>query len=81
MEELENVPLASDILPLLKLEAMNKGLNVYVFDKEDFGALFEVKNEKLGLAILARDEDNAKINLRNLRHCWLIQLDTNDGYN
>ncbi len=81
MEKLENVPLASEILPLLKIEAINKKLNVYVFDKEDFKDLFEVQNEKLGLAILARDEDNAKINLRNLRHCWLIQFDENDGSN
>lgn len=73
-DELENLPMAEEILPLLQIEAQAKGLNVYVFEKEDFKDLFEVQNESIALAILARDEDNAKINLRNLRHCWLIRL-------
>lgn len=78
-KEVDDILLASEFLPLLKRQAEYLKLNVYVFNKEDFKDLFEVKSERLGIALLAKDVDNARYNLKNLRRCYLIRFD--DGFN
>lgn len=74
-EKVEDVVLATELLPLLELEAKSKNLNVYVFSNEDVKEFFELKSEKLAIALLAKGEDNAKINVRNLRRCYLIRYE------
>lgn len=74
-EKVEDVVLATELLPLLALEAKSKNLNVYVFNNEDVKEFFELKSEKLSIALLAKDEDNARINLRNLRRCYLVRYE------
>lgn len=65
---------AEELLPLLQMEAKSKGLNVFVFTYEDLKDDFFLRSEKLGIALLAKDEDNAKYNLNNLRRCYLIKF-------
>lgn len=83
MEELENrktgdsidaILKESELIPLLEKEAHYKGLKVFVFSNEDLKKYFNPVNEIIGMALLARDEDSARFNLRNLRRCYLIQL-------
>lgn len=74
INEVDDVILDTDLLPLLLSEANNKGLNVYVFKKEDFKDMYEVKSEKLGIALLAQNEDCARYNLKNLRRCYLFRF-------
>jgi hypothetical protein len=69
----EEVIKGSEFLPLLKLEAEERNLNVYVFDNEEVKKYYNTKSEDLGIALLAKDEDNAKYNLRTLRKCYLIR--------
>lgn len=86
-QSVEDVLLATEFLPLLEQEALRKGLNVYVFGYDEVTPYFGLKSDKLSIALLAKDEDNAKINLRNLRRCYLIRNEeeneveeiTNDG--
>lgn len=65
---------AEELLPLLQIEAKSKELNVFVFTYEDLKDDFFLRSEKLGIALLAKDEDNAKYNLNNLRRCYLIKF-------
>lgn len=81
INEVEDVLLDTDLLPLLLQEANSKGLNVYVFKKEDFKDIYEVKSEKLGIALLAKNEDCARYNLRNLRRCYLLRFTDNEEEN
>ena len=81
INEVEDVILDTDLLPLLLMEAKSKGLNVYVFRKEDFKDIYEVKSEDLGIALLAQNEDNAKYNLKNLRRCYLFRFNKNQEEN
>ena len=74
INEVEDVLLDTELLPLLLQEANSKGLNVYVFKKEDFKDIYEVQSDKLGIALLAKNEDCARYNLRNLRRCYLIRF-------
>ena len=74
INEVEDVLTDVELLPLLLQEANSKGLNVYVFKKEDFKDIYEVQSEKLGIALLAKNEDCARYNLRNLRRCYLIRF-------
>lgn len=77
-QTVEDVLLATDFLPLLEQEAIRKGLNVYVFGYDEVNPYFGLKSDKLSIALLAKDEDNAKINLRNLHRCYLIRNEENE---
>jgi hypothetical protein len=74
-QEVEDVLLATEFLPLLEQEAQRKGLNVYVFGYDEVTPYFGLKSDKLSIALLAKDEDNARYNLRNLRRCYLIRTE------
>lgn len=73
VENVEDVINGSEILPLLQDEAKSLGLNVYVFSYEDVEEFYKLKSDRLGIALLAKDEDNARHNLMNLRKCYLIK--------
>lgn len=75
MDNVDEVVLATELLPMLEMEANSKHLNVYVFSAEEVKKYHNLKSEKLGVALLAKDEDNATINLRNLRRCYLIRFE------
>ena len=81
INEVEDVLTDVELLPLLFQEANSKGLNVYVFKKEDFKDIYEVKSEKLGIALLAQNEDCARFNLKNLRRCYLLRFTDNTEEN
>jgi len=84
MEDLENrkpgdnidsILKESDLIPLLEKEAEMKGLKVFVFNNEQLiEERFKPVNEVIGVALVAKNEDTARFNLRNLRRCYLIQL-------
>ena len=64
------------LLPLLEEEAKKKSLKVFVFNNEEVRKHFNVKSEKIAVALLAQNEDNALINLKNLKRCYLIKDST-----
>ena len=72
-QEVEDVLLAEEFLPILEQEGLRKGLNVYVFGYDEVTPYFGLKSEKLSIALLAKNEDNARTNLRNMRRCYLIR--------
>jgi hypothetical protein len=75
VENVEDVILASELLPMLEELGKVKNLNVYVFDNEEIKKYFTPKDESLGIALLAKDEDNALHNIKNLRKCYLIRFE------
>lgn len=75
MEKVEDVILIDELLPFLQAAAVQKNLNVYVFSSEEVKNFHELKSEKLGVALLAKDEDNARYNLQNLRRCYLVRFE------
>lgn len=72
--DIDSILKESDLIPLLEKEAELKGLKVFIFSNEELKLYFSPVNEIIGMALLARDEDSARFNLRNLRRCYLIQL-------
>jgi len=72
--EVEDVILAEELLPMLKIEADSKNLKVFVFNNEEIKKYFTPKSDNLGIALLAKDEDNAIYNIKNLRKCYLIRF-------
>lgn len=74
VEKVEDVVLMEEILPFLQAEAKIKNLNVYIFDNDEVKNYYDLKSETLGVALLAKDEDNARYNLKNLRRCYLIRF-------
>ena len=73
--ELENIMLSTDFLPILEQEALRKKLNVYVFENDELKNYYEVKHNNIGVALLASCEENAIYNLKNLRKCYLIKFE------
>lgn len=61
------------LLPILEKEALSKNLKVFVFSNEEVKAHYNVKSEKIAIALLAQDENCALYNLKNLRRCYLIK--------
>lgn len=74
IDNVEDIILANELLPILEKEANSKGLNVYVFTNEEVNKYFTTKSKYLGMALLAKDEDNALWNLKNLRKCYMIRF-------
>lgn len=74
IENVEDVLLAEDLLPMLKIEADSKNLKVFVFDNDELKKYFTPKSDTLGVALLAKDKDNALYNFKNLRKCYLIRF-------
>ena len=74
-DDIDSILKESDLIPLLQKEAEIKGLRVFVYNNEQLiEENFKPVNEIIGVALVARDEDSARFNLRNLRRCYLIQL-------
>lgn len=71
--KVEEVIKLSELMPILEDEADFRKLNIYVFDNTEIKKYFEAKSEDLGIVLLAKDEDNAFYNLRNLRRCYLVR--------
>lgn len=74
-QNVEEVALSTELLPWLEELAKAKNLNVYVFDNEETTKYYNTKSDKLGIALLAKDEDNALYNIKNLRKCYLIRFE------
>lgn len=63
-----------ELISLLQDEAKKLGLNIYVFSNEEVAKYFTTKSNKVGVILLARDEDNARVNLQNKRKCYVVKL-------
>lgn len=63
-----------DIYPILKQEGLNKGLEIFLFTNEEVNKYHKTKNDKFGILLLAKDKDNALINLKNLRRCYAVKI-------
>ena len=74
-QNVEEVALSTELLPWLEELAKAKNLNVYVFDNEETTKYYNTKSDTLGIALLAKDEDNALYNIKNLRKCYLIRFE------
>lgn len=62
------------IMPVLNKEAEIKGLNVYLFKDEELREFYSNANKDVGVALLAKDNSNARWNLQNLRRCYLVKI-------
>ena len=64
----------SFIRPILEKEAELKNLNVYLFNNEEIIKYYNVSDKNIGVILLAKDENNALFNLKNLRKCYAINV-------
>ena len=64
----------SFIKPILEKEAELKNLNVYLFNNEEIIKYYNVLDKNIGVILLAKDENNALFNLKNLRKCYAINV-------
>ena len=64
----------SFIKPLLEKEAELKNLNVYLFNNEEIIKYYNVSDKNIGVILLAKDENNALFNLKNLRKCYAVNV-------
>ena len=64
----------SFIKPILEKEAELKNLNVYLFNNEEIIKYYNVSDKNIGVILLAKDDDNALFNLKNLRKCYAINV-------
>ena len=63
-----------ELISLLQDEAKKLGLNIYVFSNEEVAKYFTTKSNKIGVILLARDEDNAIYNLKNRRRSFIVKF-------
>ena len=70
----ENLLSLSFIKPLLEKEAKVKNLNVYLFNNEEIIKYYNVLDKNIGVILLAKDDDNALFNLKNLRKCYAVNV-------
>lgn len=68
------LPDLNDVLPLAKLEADSKGLQVFVFEKQDLEKYFTVKIDTIGVVTISKNIDSALWNLQNFRHSYLVKI-------
>ena len=73
LNEMLNVPDLEEVLVLAEKEAASKGLNVFIFKKEDLEKYFTVRSEKFVVVTVGRNMDTAVWNLRNFRHSYLAK--------
>lgn len=71
---IDDLPGESIILPLLEIEAQQKNLKVFVFKDEELKKYHTPISDEVGVALLAKNEDNAKNNIANLRRCYTIRI-------
>ena len=64
----------SFIRPILEKEAELKNLNVYLFNNEEIIKYYNVSDKNIGVILLAKDENNALFNLKNLRKCYAVNV-------
>ena len=64
----------SFIKPILEKEAELKNLNVYLFNNEEIIKYYNVSDKNIGVILLAKDENNALFNLKNLRKCYVVNV-------
>ena len=64
----------SFIKPILEKEAELKNLNVYLFNNEEIIKYYNVSDKNIGVILLAKDDDNALFNLKNLRKCYAVNV-------
>ena len=63
-----------DLLPLLEMDAMRKGLQVHFFNNEEISKFFKTERSDVGVLLLARDAESALWNLKNLRKCYSVKI-------
>lgn len=70
----------NELLPLslinlfLEKEAELKGLKVYIFNNEEITKYYNVADKNIGVALLAKDDNNALFNLKNLRRFYIVNV-------
>ena len=64
-----------EMLDKLGQVAESKGLKVFVFKGKDLEKEYPESNPAVGVALMSKDEDSAKWNLRNLRRCLLFRIE------
>lgn len=64
----------SELVPLLEEIARLKGLKVFVFRTDELKKYLSNINPDLGIALMAKEESNARWNLTNMKKCYLIKL-------
>ena len=70
----------NELLPLslinlfLEKEAELKGLKIYIFNNEEIAKYYNVADKNIGVALLAKDDNNALFNLKNLRRFYIVNV-------
>ena len=70
----------NELLPLslinlfLEKEAELIGLKVYIFNNEEIAKYYNVADKNIGVALLAKDDNNALFNLKNLRRFYIVNV-------
>ena len=64
----------SFIKPILEKEAELKNLNVYLFNNEEIIKYYNVSDKNIGVILLAKDDNNALFNLKNLRRFYIVNV-------
>lgn len=75
MNSVNDLPKQSEVMFLLEKEAEFKKLKVFTFRDDELKKYHNPISDEVGVLLLAKNEDNAKLNLINLRRCYVVRLD------
>lgn len=78
---IKNLPSLDELYPLLDKEAKSKGLQIFIFDKEDLKEFFIPRFNNIAVVTIAKNQDNAKWNIKNYKHSYLIQVPDEESSN
>jgi hypothetical protein len=70
---LEEAPDPDRLLAYLKSEALKNGLEVFIFEKDELKQYYDLKDDSIGVAVVARNKENAIINLKNGTHSYILK--------
>lgn len=72
---INDLPAQSELVYVLEKEAKAKNLQVFIFRDDELKQYHTPATTEIGVALLAKNKDNAIINLQKLKRCYLIRLD------
>lgn len=65
--------LEEELEQILLIESTRLNLSIFKFIGEELKKYHNPANESIGVMLLAKDNDNARYNLANLRRCYLYR--------
>lgn len=73
ISDLFSQPKGIDILAQVTALAKEKGLEAFVFEGEELNKYLDDIPKGFGIATIAKDKDSAIWNLKNTRHCYILE--------